>query len=163
MRQSTKAEYLETAVRISSSFFFQRFEVYREFPSFLVKSGNSVCLQVNRKRRQWFSQNEKAVPTSKLGLHTQKSWFCVWRNMTGVVYYELLEHGSTITTETFIIKNLLGLKTLYVKYVLCFGKKKNAILLEDSLLNRNVLLLFAITSISFWHLMKNGFCISIEW
>lgn len=68
-------------------------------------------LQVKRNRKDSsFSRNEKSMLAPEPRFHPQKSFLCVWRDMTCIVHYELLKHGSIITTATKIGQNKASLR-----------------------------------------------------
>jgi histone-lysine N-methyltransferase SETMAR len=48
---------------------------------------NNVC-----RKRQWLSPGQKAVPTPKQGLHPRKILLCVWWDIRGVIFFELIEN-----------------------------------------------------------------------
>ena len=60
------------------------------------------CLYANiRKRKEWLSLNKKATPHTKTCTHPQKIMLCIWWNNEGVLYYELLSWGVTITADIY--------------------------------------------------------------
>ena len=71
---------------------------------------------------QWLSPGQAPVPTARPGLHPKKVMLCVWWDIHGIVYFELLNEGQTIDSE------------LYCQQLdrLCMAVKKN----RPSLFNR---------------------------
>jgi len=59
-----------------------------------------LYLNVERKN-QWLSPGQTPIPTAKSGLHPKKVMLCVWWDMEGVVYFELLDMNQTITAEVY--------------------------------------------------------------
>jgi len=53
------------------------------------------------RKKQWLSPNQQAVPTPRPGLHPRKIMLCVWWDMFGVIHFELLGKGETITSELY--------------------------------------------------------------
>ncbi|KAJ4433887.1 hypothetical protein ANN_16200 [Periplaneta americana] len=60
-----------------------------------------VSLCYIRKRKKWLSPNKKATPRTKLSARPQKILLCTWWNCEGVLYYELLLRGVTITADIY--------------------------------------------------------------
>lgn len=59
-------------------------------------------LYVNAERKkQWLGAGEEPIPTAKPGLHPKKVLLCVWWDMKGIIYMELLNMGETITSEVY--------------------------------------------------------------
>ena len=53
------------------------------------------------RKKQWLSRGEKAVPTPRSGLHPQKIMMCVLWDVFGVIPFELLERGQTVTSDLY--------------------------------------------------------------
>jgi histone-lysine N-methyltransferase SETMAR len=53
------------------------------------------------RKHQWLGSGEHALPEAKDDLHPRKVMLCVWWDCRGIVYYELLEHNMTITSEIY--------------------------------------------------------------
>ena len=53
------------------------------------------------RRRQWLFPGQAATVTPKAGLHPKKRMLCVWWNVTGVVYWELLPEKCTINATKY--------------------------------------------------------------
>ena len=59
-------------------------------------------LYVNHtRRRQWLSVGQTDVATPKPDLHPQKVMLCVWWEMKGIVHWEILPNGCTITADLY--------------------------------------------------------------
>jgi histone-lysine N-methyltransferase SETMAR len=43
----------------------------------------------------------KPLPEPKANLHLKKMLLCIWWNMKGVLYFELLDNNQNITTEVY--------------------------------------------------------------
>ena len=44
---------------------------------------------------------QKATPRTKTYVHPQKIMLCIWWNSKGVLYYELLHQGITMTADIY--------------------------------------------------------------
>ena len=53
------------------------------------------------KKKSWLSPVEIPEPQPMPEVHQKKVMFCVWRDMKGVIYYELLESHQTVTAEGY--------------------------------------------------------------
>ena len=53
------------------------------------------------RRKEWVPRGQRASPTAKPGLHPKKVLLCMWMDTEGVVYWELLPQGQTITAEVY--------------------------------------------------------------
>jgi [histone H3]-lysine36 N-dimethyltransferase SETMAR len=68
----------------------------------IVTGDEKWVLYVNvTRKRQWLSPTKKPVPTPKPGLHPKKVLLCVWWDMDGLIYYELLNQNQTITADVY--------------------------------------------------------------
>ena len=54
-----------------------------------------------RKRKEWLSPNKKATSRTKTCAHPQKIMLWIWCNSDGVLYYEFLPRGVTITADIY--------------------------------------------------------------
>ncbi|XP_065664780.1 histone-lysine N-methyltransferase SETMAR-like [Hydra vulgaris] len=56
----------------------------------------------NKKRTyHWLASNDPVPMTAKPSIHQQKVLLCVWWTTAGIVHYELLPSGQTITAEIY--------------------------------------------------------------
>ena len=56
----------------------------------------------NPKRKEsWVDPGQPSISTPKRNIHGHKAMLCIWWDMEGVVYYELLKPNETITTERY--------------------------------------------------------------
>jgi len=53
------------------------------------------------RRKEWVPRGERATPTARPGLHPKKVLLCMWWDTEGVVHWELLPQGQTITAEVY--------------------------------------------------------------
>lgn len=64
----------------------------------LITGDEKWVLYVNvQRKRQWLKPGQKPIPTPKAGLHPQKRMLCVWWDVEGVIYWELLPAKTTMT------------------------------------------------------------------
>ena len=68
----------------------------------IVTGDEKWVLYVNTKRKnQWLSPGQQPVPTAKPGLHPQKVLLSVWWDSVGIIHFEVLETGQTITADLY--------------------------------------------------------------
>lgn len=68
----------------------------------IVTGDEKWCLYVNVKRkRTWTKKNEPPQPQPKQGLHPRKVMLCVWWDSRGMILYELLPPGTSITADLY--------------------------------------------------------------
>lgn len=68
----------------------------------LVTGDEKWVIYINHTRkRQWLRAGETGVPTPKNDLHPKQVMLSVWWNMAGIVHWELLPAGSTVTAEYY--------------------------------------------------------------
>lgn len=68
----------------------------------LITGDEKWVLYANiHRRRQWLQPHQKPVLTPKPGLHPKKRMLCVWWDVQGVVYWELLPENGTVTGATY--------------------------------------------------------------
>lgn len=53
------------------------------------------------RHKQWLSPNQDPIPTPKSELHPKKVMLSVWWTIFGILHWELLEDGKTITSELY--------------------------------------------------------------
>ena len=53
------------------------------------------------RKRQWLDSGEASKPTSKQEIHRYKVMLCIWWNSKDLVYFELLDSGSTVTPKLY--------------------------------------------------------------
>ncbi|MGL5636946.1 MAG: hypothetical protein ACRDD0_08680 [Bacteroidales bacterium] len=68
----------------------------------IITSDEKWVLYNNPKRKnQWLSSNQVPLPTPKPSLTLKKVLLCVWWDMMGIIHYELLKPGETVTAEVY--------------------------------------------------------------
>ena len=50
---------------------------------------------------QWVDSGEQVNSTPKRNIHCNKFMLCIWWDMKGVLHYELLKPGQTVTIELY--------------------------------------------------------------
>ncbi|KHJ79956.1 transposase [Oesophagostomum dentatum] len=53
------------------------------------------------RKRQWLQPGETGLETAKPELHPRMVMLSVWWNADGVIYWELLPNGSTVTADHY--------------------------------------------------------------
>ena len=54
-----------------------------------------------KRRKSWVSPGEPSTSTPKRNIHCHKVMLCIWWDMQGPVYYELLNPGETVNAERY--------------------------------------------------------------
>lgn len=54
-----------------------------------------------RRKRTWKKAGESANPIAKAGMHPMKVLLCVWWDCRGIIHFELLRRGETITADKY--------------------------------------------------------------
>ena len=54
-----------------------------------------------QRKRTWKKAGEGAAPVAKAGLHPLKVLLCVWWDCRGIIHFEFLERGETITAAKY--------------------------------------------------------------
>ena len=68
----------------------------------IVTCDEKWILYDNRKRsHHWLSKDQEPILVPRPNLHQKKVLFCIWWSTSGIVYYELLQSGLTITKEIY--------------------------------------------------------------
>lgn len=53
------------------------------------------------KKKQWLDPGQPSISTPKPDIHGKKALLCVWWDMKGILYYELLEPHQTVNAERY--------------------------------------------------------------
>ncbi|PIC48334.1 hypothetical protein B9Z55_007346 [Caenorhabditis nigoni] len=69
------------------------------FHSILTSDEKWIQYDCSERKHQWLSPGETPKPTPKPDIHGKKVMICVWWNTRGLVYFELLDHGQTVTAQ----------------------------------------------------------------
>ena len=73
-----------------------------EWLRYLVTGDEKWVLYENHPHhRQWLNPKESGVPTVSLDPHPKKVMLCIWWGYTGVIHWELLSLGTSITAELY--------------------------------------------------------------
>jgi histone-lysine N-methyltransferase SETMAR len=68
----------------------------------IVTGDEKWVLYVNVAHKpQWVDLDELALPDCKAGQHPRKVLLCIWWDMKGIVYFDILEPNTTITAERY--------------------------------------------------------------
>jgi histone-lysine N-methyltransferase SETMAR len=67
----------------------------------IVTGDQKWVLYINiGRKKQWLNPAQKPLPDVKADLHPKKVLLCIWWDLKGVLYYELL-YNATITAEVY--------------------------------------------------------------
>ncbi|XP_055711489.1 histone-lysine N-methyltransferase SETMAR-like [Phlebotomus papatasi] len=85
-----------------NSNFFASTDQKRTFLDRLVTGDEKWILYNNvQRKRTWKQAHEGSEPVAKGGLHPMKVLLCIWWDIRGVIYFELLPAGETITADKY--------------------------------------------------------------
>ncbi|XP_065658153.1 histone-lysine N-methyltransferase SETMAR-like [Hydra vulgaris] len=71
----------------------------------------------------WLASNDPVPMTPKPSIHQQKVLLCVWWTTAGIVHYELLPSGQTITAKIYSAQLDRGLVALHQKQAALANRK----------------------------------------
>lgn len=98
----------------------------------IVTCDEKWILYDNRRRSaQWLDANEQPRHMPKPALHPKKIMFTVWWSMAGVIHYNFLKPGETITAEKYCIEIEKMHQKLQEKQAILVNRK-GPILLHDN-------------------------------
>ena len=87
--------------------------IWQDKDPFLNKivTGDEKWIQYDnpKRKRQWLSPGVPSKATPKPNMHGKKILLSVWWNVHGIIHFELLKPGKTITAE-FYSEQLIRLK-----------------------------------------------------
>jgi histone-lysine N-methyltransferase SETMAR len=90
------------AERLNISRFLQEKEQLHPFLCDLVTGDEKWVFYSNvTKKKQWLNRGQKAVSTPKRSLYSKKVLLCVWWDSKGIIYFELLRQGQTVSAEMY--------------------------------------------------------------
>lgn len=73
-----------------------------EWLDYLITGDEKWVLYVNMARkREWIGPGDQPSPTSKAELHPKKVMLCLWWDVRGIIYWELLPTNTTITATVY--------------------------------------------------------------
>jgi len=102
------------------------------FLDMIVTGDEKWVLYVNiHRRRQWLASTEKPLSEVKADLHPKKVLLCVWWDIMGMLYFELLENNQTITAEIYS-QQLQRLREALLNKRPAMVNRKGVILLHDN-------------------------------
>jgi len=84
-----------------------------------------------RRRKQWLDPGQQPFPDVKAGSHPEKIMLCIWWDMEGVIYFELLETNQTITADLYC-EQLQRMREVLLRKRRISRTRNNVILLHDN-------------------------------
>ncbi|XP_043496419.1 histone-lysine N-methyltransferase SETMAR-like [Polistes fuscatus] len=86
---------------ITCNLLLQRHNTEAFFDRLITGDEKWVLYDNPKRKRQWLSPNEIPRSTAKPGLHPKKALLCVWWSIRGIVHFELLKPGQTVTADLY--------------------------------------------------------------
>ncbi|CAJ0590615.1 unnamed protein product [Cylicocyclus nassatus] len=71
------------------------------YEAILTSDEKWIYFDNQRRKRQWLSRNEQPKPTPKPDAHGKKTMLCVWWNIRGLVYFEVLPPSQPVTADLY--------------------------------------------------------------
>lgn len=85
-----------------------------------------------KRKKSWCRPGEPSTSTAKANIHGAKIMLCIWWDQLGVVYYELLQPGETITGERYRTQLMRLSRALKEKRPQYFERHDKVILQHDN-------------------------------
>lgn len=85
-----------------------------------------------KRKKHWVNSGQSISSTPQSNIHGKKLLLCIWWDEKGVLYYELLKPGQTITSESYCQQLNRLKKVLDEKRPACASKRRKVILLHDN-------------------------------
>ena len=83
-------------------------------------------------KKQWLSPGQPTLPTPKPDIHGKKVMLCVWWDLKGIIYYEILKHKQTVNADLYSLQLLRLSQALAIKRPYQGKGKRKVILLHDN-------------------------------
>ncbi|KAK6750447.1 hypothetical protein RB195_002430 [Necator americanus] len=71
------------------------------FDSVVTSDEKWICFDNATRKRQWLEAGDTPKPTPKPDIHGRKVMLFVWWNSKGLVYFEVLDSGQTVTADIY--------------------------------------------------------------
>ncbi len=126
--QLSKDNLVQPASICASLLFRQKHEPFLD--RIITGDEKWVCYINVRRRRQWPDPGEKSFPDVKPDLHPKKLMLCIWWDMKGVIYFELLYAHETINANVYS-QQLQRLNEVLLQKRPVLANQKGVILLHD--------------------------------
>lgn len=84
------------------------------------------------KKKQWLDRGQPAIPSPKPDTHCKKVMLCVWWDMKGILYYELLKPCETINAQRYSLQLRRLSEAIEKKRPFRGHGKRKIILLHDN-------------------------------
>ena len=89
-------------IRMSACVSLKSRQIREPFLSTLITGDEKWILYSNKKRQKsWVNPGKSSQTIAKPCLTNKKVMLCVWWDSQGVIYYELLKYGETITADKY--------------------------------------------------------------
>lgn len=83
-------------------------------------------------KRSWTDRGKPAASTPKRNIHGKKVLLCIWWDHHGILYYELLQPGETVTANRYVQQLTNLSNALMVKRPEWTNRHEKVILLHDN-------------------------------
>lgn len=84
-----------------SAALLSRYNRYSFLPHVITGDEKWVLYVNYRRHKQWIGPGEQPKPEPKPELHQKKIMLCIWWDLSGVVYWELLPEGTTVRASLY--------------------------------------------------------------
>jgi len=85
-----------------------------------------------KRRKSWVSPGESTISTAKPNIHGKKVLLSIWWDQRGILYYELLQPGETVTANRYQHQLAQLRHEITVKRPEWAGRHEKVILLHDN-------------------------------
>jgi len=104
----------------------------KDFLHQIITGDEKWILYNNPKRRKSWVKNQPTTLSAESNVYAKKVLLCIWWDINGIVYYELLNPGETVTTDRYQQQLIKLSNELERKRPLTDNKTRKVILQHDS-------------------------------
>lgn len=127
LTDANKSRRYEVAVSLLSRF------KKKDFLHKILTCDEKWILYDNPKRRKsWVYPGQPSTSTAKPNIHARKLLLCIWWDQRGVVHYEFLQPGETVTAERYCQQLIRVSDALDAKRPYTGKGRRSVLLLQDN-------------------------------